>query len=153
VSAEDVRVIERIQASIADGDVVAALDSDQAGPDVRRLFVELAEPDFETAMVGPAYTSARLEYTGFEGFAEAWREWTSPFESYEIEVEQMIDADGQVVSLVEMSGRTRTGGAEITAPGAAVWTLVDGRLRKVEFHIDQNVALRAAGLEPQGPGD
>jgi ketosteroid isomerase-like protein len=151
VSAEDVRVIERIQTSITDGDVVAALDSHEADLDIRRLFMELAEPDFETTMVGPAYTSARLEYTGFEGFAEAWREWTSPFESYKIEVEQMIDAGEQVVSLVEMSGKTRTGGAEITAPGAAVWTLVDSRVRKVEFHIDRNVALRAAGLEPETP--
>jgi ketosteroid isomerase-like protein len=110
--------------------------------------MELAEPDFETAMVGPEYTSARLEYTGLEGFVEAWREWTSPFERYEIEVEQMIDAGDQVVSLVAMSGKTRTGGAEITAPGAAVWTVVDSRVRKVEFHIDRGVALRAAGVEP-----
>jgi ketosteroid isomerase-like protein len=149
VSAENVQVVEQIQTSIADGDVVAALDNEEADLRIRRLFMDLAEPDFETAMVGPAYMpDRRLEYTGFEGFAEAWRDWTSPFESYEIEVEEMIDAGDQVVSLVAMSGTTRTGGAEITAPGAAVWTVIDGRVRKVEFHIDRDVALRAAGLEP-----
>jgi ketosteroid isomerase-like protein len=53
------------------------------------------------------------------------------------------------VSLVEMSGTTKTGGAQIEAPAAAVWTVVDGRLRRVEFHLDQDAALRAAGLEPE----
>ncbi len=148
MSAENVRVIEEIQTAITDEDVVAALDSEEADLRIRRLFMDLAEPDFATAMVGPAYMSGRrLEYTGFEGFTEAWRDWTSPFESYQIDIEQMIDAGEQVVTLVAMSGKTRTGGAEITAPGAAVWTVVDGRVRKVEFHIDRAVALRAAGLE------
>jgi ketosteroid isomerase-like protein len=149
VSAENVRVVEEIQSGITDGDVVAALESEEPDPRITRLFTDLAEPDFETAMVGPGYMSGRrLEYTGFDGFAEAWRDWTSPFESYRIEVEQMIDAGDQVVSLVVLSGTTRTGGAEIAAPAAAVWTVVDGRVRKVEFHIDREVALRAAGLDP-----
>jgi ketosteroid isomerase-like protein len=150
VSAENVRVVEEIQTSITVEDVVTALDSEEADVRIRRLFMELAEPDFETAMVGPGYTAGRrIEFTGIDGFAEAWRDWTSPFETYDIEVEEMIDAGDQVVSMVAMSGRTRTGGAEITAPGAAVWTVVDGRVRKVEFHIDRDEALRAAGLDPQ----
>jgi ketosteroid isomerase-like protein len=149
VSAENVGVVEEIQSVLTEQDVVAAIGGDAPDHPIRRLFMELAEPDFETAMVGPGYMSARLEFTGFEGFREAWQDWTSPFESYEIEVEQMIDAGEKVVSLVAMSGKTRTGGAEITAPGAAVWTVVDGRVRKVEFHIDRDVALRAAGIEPE----
>jgi len=64
------------------------------------------------------------------------------------ECEEMIDAGDQVVSLVAMKGTTRTGGAEISAPGAAVWTVVDGRVRRVEFHLDRNAALRAAGIDP-----
>jgi uncharacterized protein len=148
VSAEAVRVVEEIQVALTAEDVVAALEDD-GDPRVRRLFMERAEPDFEIAMVGPEYVSARLEYTGLDGFTEAWRDWTSPFESYRIEVEEMIDAGDQVVTLVAMTGRTRTGGAEITAPGAAVWTVRDGRVRRVEFHLDRNAALRAAGIDPE----
>jgi ketosteroid isomerase-like protein len=149
VSAEAVRVVEQLQTAITEGDVVAALDDPEPDPRIRRLFMELTEPDFEVAMVGPEYVSRRIESTGFDGFADVWRDWTSPFESYRIEVEQMIDAGERVVTLVAMSGTTRTGGAEITAPAAAVWTVVDGRVRKVEFHIDRAVALRAAGIEPE----
>ena len=150
MSAENVRVVERIQIALTEIDVVSALDDDEADRRIRGVFGELTEVDFETAMVGPGYTSGRrIEYTGLDGFTEAWRDWTSPFESYEIVVEEMIDAGDQVVSMVVLSGRTRTGGAEIAAPAAAVWTVVEGRMRKVEFHIDRNEALRAAGLEPE----
>jgi len=128
-------------------DVVAALE-DKSDQRIRRLFMDNAEPDFHVAMVGPDYQKARLEYAGFEGFVEAWSEWMSPFESYRIEIEDMIEAGNQVVSLVAMTGRTRTGGAEISAPGAAVWTVVDGRVRSVEFHLDRDLALRTAGLDP-----
>ena len=150
MSAEAVRVVEELQQSLTTENVVAGLeDTDVAGP-VRRLFMEHAEPDFETVMVGPAYVKTRLEYKGIAGFTEAWRDWTSAFESYRIEVEQVIDAGDQVVSLVAMTGKTRMGGAEVPAPGAAVWTVVEGRLRRVEFHLDRDAALRAAGLEQSG---
>jgi ketosteroid isomerase-like protein len=147
VSAETVRVVEQIQTAITEVDIVAALDDEEADWQVSRIFAEFADPDFEIAMVGPEYLPRNLESTGIEGFREAWRDWTSAFESYRIEIERMIDAGEHVVSLVAMSGRTRTGGAEITAPGAAVWTVVDGRVRRVEFHLDQDAALRAAGLD------
>jgi ketosteroid isomerase-like protein len=51
-----------------------------------------------------------------------------------------------VVSLVAMSGRTKTGGVDVEAAAAAVWTVVDGRLQRVEFHLDRESAIRAAGL-------
>jgi ketosteroid isomerase-like protein len=148
VSAENVRVVEQIQAILTEKDVVAALE-DTTDQRVRRLFMAHAEPEFEVVMVGPQYVSARLEYKGLDGFTEAWRDWTSPFDRYEIEVEEMFDAGDRVVSLVAMRGRTRTGGAEIPAPAAAVWTLADGRVRRVEFHLERDAALRAAGIDPE----
>jgi ketosteroid isomerase-like protein len=148
VSAENVRVVEEIQMALTAGDVVAALNDPETDSRVRQTFAELAENDFETVMVGPDYVAARLESTGFDGFRDSWLDWTSPFASYTVELERMIDGGDQVVSFVAMTGKTRTGGVEINAPGAAVWTIVDGRVRRVEFHIDRDAALRAAGLEP-----
>ena len=147
MSAENVRVAEEIQTALTTDDVVAGLDDPEADRRIRETFAKLAEADFEIAMVGPDYLPRRLEATGFDGFREAWQDWTSPFESYTIQIERMIDAGDQVVSFVAMTGKTRTGGAEITAPGAAVWTVVDGRVSRVEFHLDRDAALRAAGLE------
>jgi ketosteroid isomerase-like protein len=142
MSEETVRVVERIQAMLPGEDVVAGtLDRDALS--------ELVEPDFEVAMVAPAYDAGRLMGRGLEGLAEVWQEWTSPFESYRIEVEEMIDAGERVVSVARQSGVTKTGGVEVSTTAAAVWTVRDGRLSKVEFHLDPAEALRAAGLDPQ----
>jgi hypothetical protein len=149
VSAEAVRVVEQIQAALTMGDVVAGLDDDEATLRVVEVLAELAEPGFEVVMIGPAYASAVIEASGLEGFRAAWLEWTSAFESYRIDLERMIDAGDRVVSLVNMVGRTKTGGVEVQAPGAAVWTVVDGRVRQVEFHLDRDAALRSAGLDAQ----
>jgi ketosteroid isomerase-like protein len=149
VSAEAVRVVQEIQTVLTVQDVVTSLDDADADDRVRSTLMKLAEPDFEVVMVGPDYMSARLEFEGLDGFREAWQDWTSAFESYEIEVEEVIDAGEQIVSFVAMTGKLGPDGGEITAPGAAVWTVVDGRVRRVEFHLDRNAALRAAGLEPR----
>jgi SnoaL-like domain len=146
VSGEAIRVVEELQQALTTQDVVAGLSDAEADHQIRRTFMELAQPDFEVAMVGPEYSSARLDYTGIDGFREAWQDWTSAFEGYRIDIDDMIDAGEKVVSLVTMTGEI--GGNEISAPGAAVWTVTEGRLGRVEFHLDQDAALRAAGITP-----
>ena len=129
------------------GDVVAGLDDDEATLRVEEVFAAVVEPDFEVMMIGPTYVGRAIEGTGLEGFRAAWLEWTSAFESYRIDLERIIDAGDQVVSLVRMVGRTKTGGVDIEAPGAAVWTVVDGRVKRVEFHLDRAAAMASAGLD------
>jgi ketosteroid isomerase-like protein len=148
MSAEAVRIVERIQAVLVGTDVVAAVDDEEAHLEVRSMFGELAAPDFEVVMVGPDYTPARRETTGADGFRDVWREWTSPFEEFRIELDDVIDAGELVVSLVRQVGKTKTGGVEIDTTAAAVWTVRAGKLQRVEFHLDQEAALRAAGIPP-----
>ncbi len=148
MSTEAVQIVQRIQSALVGTDVVEALDDEEADRVLRAMFGELAEPDFEVAMIGPGYLPARLETAGPDGFGEVWREWTSPFEHFRIEVDDVIDAGEHVVSLVRQAGRTKTGGVEIAAAAAAVWTVRGGKLQRVEFHLDQAAALRAAGIPP-----
>jgi ketosteroid isomerase-like protein len=149
VASDAVRLVERLQDVLVMGDVVAGINDPDADQRIRQTLMELAEPDFEVVMVGPAYLGQTIELSGADGFRDAWADWTSPFSTYRIDLEEMIDAGDRVVSLVAMSGRTKTGGVEVAAAGAAVWTVVDGRLRRVEFHLDREAALRAAGIDPQ----
>jgi len=140
-------MVEEIQEALTASDVVTALEDD-ADQRIPRLFMELAEPDFEVSMVGPQYAPATLDFTGLDGFVEAWTDWTSAYESFRIEIDEMVDAGDIVVSLVRQIGILKGGDAEIETTGAAVWMIREGRLRRVEFHLDRATALRAAGLEP-----
>ncbi len=146
MSAEAVRIVEQIQEAIVGDDIVAVLEDDEEGQRVRQMLAQLAEPDFEVVMVGPDYLPQAAERAGPDGFQEAWLDWTSPFESFRIDLERVIDAGDRVVSLVRQTGRTKTGGVEIEASAGAVWTIRDGKLTRVEFHLDREAALRAAGL-------
>jgi ketosteroid isomerase-like protein len=145
MSAETREIVERIQASLAE-DVVAALADEERDREIRATLAELAEPDFQVVMVGPGYTSVAREARGFDGFREAWGDWTSPFATFRIEVEEMLDAGDKVVSLVRQEATTKTGGVPIEAEAAAVWTIANGRLHRVEFHIERESAMRSAGL-------
>jgi ketosteroid isomerase-like protein len=147
VSAEGVRVVEQIQGVLAARDVVAALADRSEELRVRRMLAELATPDFEVVMVGPDYLPQRQETTGPDGFRDAWLDWTSPFESFRVEVEEVLDAGETVVSIVRQSGVTKTGRVEIESEAAAVWTVRDGRVSRVEFHLDRDQAMKSAGLE------
>lgn len=140
--------MEELQEALLADDVVVALE-DTTDQRVPRLFMEHAEPEFETVMVGPEYAKARLEYRGLDGFVEAWREWTGAFGSFRIEIDDVIDAGDKVVSLVRQLATIEAGGAEIETPAAAVWMMHDGLLQRVEFHLERSAALRAAGLEPR----
>jgi ketosteroid isomerase-like protein len=148
MSAEAVDVVSRIQEALVAGDVVEGLHDPEAQARLRAMLAELTDRDFEVVMIGPDYLPQRLETSGPDGFREAWLDWTSPFESFSVEVEEVLDAGDKVVSLVRQRGRTRTGGVEIQSEAAAVWTVRDGRLARVEFHLDRAQAMRSAGLEP-----
>jgi ketosteroid isomerase-like protein len=147
MSAENVELVTRIQAVLGTDDVVAALDDSERDRLVRATFAELAEPDFEVVMIGPDYLPAQFEGKGPDGFADVWTEWTGAFESFRIEVEDVIDAGAEkVVSLVRLHARSQTDGVPIEQDGAAVWTMRNGKLVRAEFHLDRHAALRSAGL-------
>jgi ketosteroid isomerase-like protein len=96
-------------------------------------------------MAGPD-PAFRQSGRGVEGFIESWSDWLGAFESFRIEIEQTIDAGEHVLSLAHLSGRTRTGGVDMEQPAAAVFTCRDGKITRMEFHLDRDLAYRAAGL-------
>jgi ketosteroid isomerase-like protein len=114
------------------GDFERAVEPSAFSPDVVVIFVTPSGP--------------RTEYRGLGGLVAGWRDWLAPWASYEVEVKEMLDAGDRVVALAELRGETRHDGVRVEQPGASVLTIADGKIVRVEFHLDQREALESAGL-------
>ena len=64
--------------------------------------------------------------------------------SRSIDVEEIGD---NVLTLARQIGTTRHGGVELEQPSAAVWKFRDGKIVRVEFHLDRDLA-QASAREP-----
>ncbi len=149
VSQEDVEFVRNLLTTLFRGNLVTAVDDQTRLREVEAVIAKRADPQFEWAMVGPDYAPGQQGFDGrgLEEFRVAWRDWMEPYESYEIEPGDTVDAGDSVVMLVRQVARTKTGGVEVVNLGAGVVWVRDGRMRKVEFHLDRDAAMRAAGLK------
>jgi SnoaL-like protein len=148
-SGDPVEIVTKVGAALIPDDLVTVLHDEAGLERLREAMRELVEPDFECVMVGPDYAGSRgdLAYRGIDGFIEAWREWSEAYESYKIEIGEIVGAPGgRVLTLGRQRGTTRTGGVDVEEDAASVWTIRDGRVARVEFHLDPDAARRAAGL-------
>jgi ketosteroid isomerase-like protein len=99
--------------------------------------------DFECVMVSPYETVA---YAGADGFAEAWRDWVAPYSSFSIEIDELREAGDALLMLVSQRGVTRRDGVAIEDRSGSVWRFRGEHLCRVEFYLDRDSALAAAGL-------
>ncbi len=109
--------------------------------------LETLAPDAEILFVPVAPGNPGADYQGLEGLTEGWRDWLAPWESYVIEVEDLVDAGSNVVALVNMRARTEHGGVEMEQQGATIWTVEKGKIVRMSFHLDRGDALARAGVE------
>jgi ketosteroid isomerase-like protein len=146
VSSENVELAGRIAEAMAPGDFVALLEDEERLLAAASAVEPFADPEFETEMIGPEYLPEPAVYKGLEGYVEAWRDWLAPYESYRAELEDWIDAGDKVVLLVRQVALTKDGGVPIEAASAVVFSFREGKLVRLEFHLDRERAMKAAGL-------
>jgi ketosteroid isomerase-like protein len=121
----------------------ASVRGDELIETVTELLRHNADPEYVTVMVSEAVTN---EYPGVGGFAEAWSDWMSPYESFRIELDEVIRFENKLIFTVRQMATTRHSEVEVETPSAAVWWLDDGRIRQAAFYLDQRAGLKAAGL-------
>jgi hypothetical protein len=139
--------VELIRAALPEEiDVVKVLASDDP---VAALIgdADIVAPDLEVRWAGSQSGAPALHYEGLEGLLEGWRDWLIPWESYLLEVEDVIDAGDRVVTLVRVRAKTNRHGVEVEHRPAAVWTLRDGKLAAVHFFLDRDEARKFAGID------
>jgi ketosteroid isomerase-like protein len=101
--------------------------------------------DVEVVFVGLEPGLVDGTYRGVAGLFEGWHDWLAPWSSYKAEVEDVFYTGDDVVTLVKLVGETKHGGVVIDQAGAGVWTIQDGRVVKLAFHLDRRSALESVG--------
>lgn len=120
---------------------------EEALPLLSAYLERFAAPGFTCSMVGIPPT-APLEFEGIEGLAAAWGDYGEAFEEVRAELDEVLESENHVVILVNQVAITRHDGVQITQPSAMVLEFAGDRVQRLEFPLDREVALRAAGLEP-----
>jgi ketosteroid isomerase-like protein len=97
---------------------------------------------------GPVHgLTERKVYRGYEAVRRWWQEYWEPWERVWDEVEELIDAGDQVVSVQTTHARGVLNGLAVDlAHVAAVWTFRRGKIVRVALFTTRAEALEAAGL-------
>jgi ketosteroid isomerase-like protein len=125
---------------------------------VRQLYGAAARRDNEAvyALYDPdiVWDASRTERGGMagrivRGHAELqrWlREWYGAWENIQDALEELIDADHEVISVMTQHGSGRGSGVEVADRLATIWTICDGRIIRATWFPTREQALEAAGL-------
>ena len=86
-------------------------------------------------------------WRGHEGLRSFFRRYYEMWEAFEDDVQELIDAGDQVISVVNSRGRGRASGLDVEWAGnAGVWTLREGKVVRVVWFPSRDEALEAVGL-------
>jgi ketosteroid isomerase-like protein len=93
---------------------------------------------------GSPFTNA----SGHEGFRDWTKDVNEAFEEWEARVDDVLDAPAdKVVVLNHMWGRGRGTGLELEMELNLVYTVIEGKIARIEGYLNRDEALEAAGLE------
>jgi|SRR5215204_1826159 len=155
MSQENVEIVRRLYREGVD--MVAAIADPRGFEDTRAAWESLMHRDFETVTAAgqiplpggeemPEGASRPVTY-GLDGFASAFREWLSAWESWVVTPTDFIDVDeNRVLVLIDVRARSKTHRVEMPIQGANLWTVSDRRITRLELFFDRPEALEAADL-------
>jgi uncharacterized protein len=104
----------------------------------------LYDPEIEIDLTASRVVTARA-YSGLEGVREFFRDWHAAFAGVNSEVEEWIDAGERVIAMVRSYGRGKRSGVPVDMLEAHLWTVRDGKLRRLQTFPTKADALEAAG--------
>jgi ketosteroid isomerase-like protein len=134
MSQENVEIVRRVFEATTrrDAEAVAALYDPSVEMDTSRATLG--------RLVAPGV------YRGHEGVQRFLRTYNEAWQQMDYEIEELIDAGDQVVSVVNNRGRGRSSGIEVELRLPGVWTIIGGKIIRVVFFTTREEALEAAGL-------
>ena len=116
------------------------------------MLPELAHPDFvwdTTTFRGGIQLATCV---GIDETNRWLAEWLEGFDTWSIEVLEVVEAGDQVVTVSRQRAKPKHGGPEVEMRLAQVWTFRDGLIARMEMYADRAEALRAVGVSVGGAG-
>jgi len=102
------------------------------------------DDDFE--WVVPNHPEGAVRH-GADSVIEFFREWTEPWEDFELDWEIEEAGPDKALAIIDMRGRGRVSGVPAEMGFFQLWTFRDGRAVRMEMFTDIDEARRAAGVE------
>lgn len=125
---------------------------------LRRIYGEWAEGRFWDA----SYYDPEIEfvlgagfpdpdtYTGLERMEVGFKNWLDSWRDLRFELEELLPADERILATFHMTAVGKASGLEADTHGAHLWTMRDGRARRIEVYMTRPEAFAAAGLDEPG---
>lgn len=140
----DEQLINTLLQAMPIGDIPTDDEADMA----RRteILATIASPELEVSFVasGGAFHG---DFHGLEGYRDGWRDWLQAFGRCRIELEEVREWPDGLVVLTRQTLTPKGTDASMESDAAAVLTFENDKLQRIEFHLDRDSALRAAGLD------
>jgi ketosteroid isomerase-like protein len=96
-------------------------------------------------MIGSAAGGLSGTFEGPQGFIDGWGDFLDTFSSFRNDIEEFVEVDPDTILILSRQrATTATGDVEMDNEAAAIFRFKDGRLQRVEFHLDRESAARAA---------
>jgi hypothetical protein len=141
------RIVQELGRVMAAEDAVVRMNDPALLEEGVEAMRKVAAPDFVFALVTPEQAGgASTEYVGIERFVDGWHDWLGVFDSFRIEPRREIETADTVVSITRITATPKRTTATIHEDAAALFTFDADKVRRMEFHLDQSTAFRAAGL-------
>ena len=126
-------------------DLAEVLAGEDIAANLEEQFGSMFQADFET--VDPTGTvTGSTELRGMTGFIAGFREWLSSWESWRVKADDFLESGNNVLVMLDVVARSKSQ-IEIAQRAANVLTFEDGRVTRVEIHLDPEAARRAAGID------
>jgi ketosteroid isomerase-like protein len=91
--------------------------------------------------------STSPNFRGHEELRRFFRQYFDMWETFEDDLQELIDAGDYVISVVTSRGRGRASGVEVEWTGnSGVWTIRNGKVVRVVWFSSRKEALEAVGL-------
>jgi ketosteroid isomerase-like protein len=108
---------------------------------------DTVQPDFVFDMSHYDGWTEQPIYAGPEGAQRFLDDWTSVWDAWEMEIEELHDVGDKVLAIVHQRGRSKRSGMLVEGSMGHLWTLRDGKGTRMDMYSDPSEALKAVGLE------